>query len=317
MSGATGVRRVIGFDTPGEGMAALGSEIFDSAEEGKPGMGKTGLGTVHQPQTTRDFKFGDSDLHEVAASQFGLDGEARHQSNTVAEGDEALDGFEAGQLHAHVQRCLVASEGFDHALTKGRGNRVGDEILCAEFADGNLPPFGKWMGRIDDEGDGIRIYGNRAKAGILGTEREDAKLAGALEQLIGDAAGEGTLDGDADVRADAAEGVQHREKPEAGVFIGDHGEAATLEGAQLLKGDDGFSAQAEETFRIAAQQLAGGGQGAFARGALEERLADFLFELADGVADGGLGAVQSQGGAGKALLFNDGEKGFELVEVHK
>ena len=39
------------------------------------------------------------------------------------------------------------------------------------------------------------------------------------------------------------------------------------------------------------EQLAGIGQGALTRGALEEGLADFVFEAADGVADGGLGAV--------------------------
>ena len=74
--------------------------------------------------------------------------------------------------------------------------------------------------------------------------------------------------------------------------------------------------RASRRMRVVAQQRAGGGERAIARGAVEEGFAHRFFELADDLADGGLGAVQAQGGAGETALLGHGEKGFELAEFH-
>jgi hypothetical protein len=300
-----------------ERMAAIGGKGSDKSQKSEPGVGERGAGTMHEPEAASDFKFGNRDLHKFAAGQFRLDGEAGDQSDTIAARHESFDGFEAGELDAHVERRLMASEGFDDALAQRGSHGVGDEILRAEFADGNLPLFCQRVLGGDDEGDGVGVDGDGVEAGVVGTEREDAELDGTFEELIGDLAGERALNRDADVWVVAAKSVEHGQEPEAGVFIGGDGEAAALEGAQFFEGSDGFDAEAEEALRITAEQLAGGGEGAIAGGAFEERLADFFFELANRVTDGGLSATHAGGGAGEAFFFEDGEEGFELVEVHR
>jgi len=301
-------RRVLGSKC--EGMAAVCGPVSDHVKESQPGVGERGAGAMHEPKAASDFQFGDCDLYQFSPGELGLDGEARNQRNALAARHEALDGLEAGQLDAHVEGRLVASKGFDHALAERRCDRVRDEILCAQLADGDLFLLRQRMLWVHNEGDGVGVDRDRVETCVLGAERKNAELDSSLEKLIGDLAGKGSLHGNADLGEIPAKFVEHGKKPEAGVFIGGYGEAATLEGAQFFEGGDGFAAQAQQALGIAAQQLAGGGKRGIARGALKEGLADFFFQLADSVADGGLGAPHADGRAGKALFFGNGEEGF-------
>ena len=52
-------------------------------------------------------------------------------------------------------------------------------------------------------------------------------------------------------------------------------------------------------------------------GAVDQLFAEFLFEALKGQRDGGLGAEEFFGGAGKALLRGDGKKDLEGVEFHE
>jgi hypothetical protein len=148
------------------------------------------------------------------------------------------------------------------------------------------------------------------EASILGAEGKNAEFDGPLDELFGDLAGERSLDGDPKMRIIATEVVQDGKQPQARIFVGRDGETATLEGAKLFEGSDGFAAQAEEALGIVAQQFAGGGEGPVARGAFEEGLADLVFEFANGMADGGLSPAHTNGGSGKAFFFDDGEEGL-------
>lgn len=307
-------RRALGVE--GEGLATVGGKLADNGEEGLAGVREGGLGAVDEPEAALDFELRNGDLDEFAALEFGLDGETGDEGDAVAEGDEALDGFEAGEFDAHVEGSLVASEGFDDALAEGGGDDVGDKVLLTEFADGEAFASGERMAGGDDEGHRVGIDGDGVEAVAFGAEGEDAEFSGALQKLLGDGAGEGALDHDVDVGMNAPEGVEDGEEPEAGVLVGGDGEASAFEGAEFFEGGGGFGAQAEEAFGVGAEELAGGGEGAFAGGALKEGFADLFFQLADGVADGGLGAVHAGGGAGEAAFFGYGEKGFELIEVH-
>jgi hypothetical protein len=305
------------FRAKGERMAASGSHGSDNLQKNHPGVGQSCAGTMHEPEAASDFEFGNRDLYELAAGQFRLNRQAGDQGDSIAAGHESLDGFEAGELDAHVQRRLMASKSFDDALAQGRGHRVGDEILRAELANGDLLLFCQRVLRVHDEDDGVGVDGDGAEAGVLGAEGEHAELNGSFEELIGNLAGEGTLNGDADVRVLAPESVEHGQKPEAGVLISGDGKTAALEGAQFFEGGDGFETQAQEALRITAEELAGGGEGAVARGAFEEGLADFVLQFADSMTDGGLGAAHADSGTGEAFFFKDGEEGFELIKVHK
>ena len=233
-----------------------GGQSADNGEESQTGVGGGGAGAMDQPETAGDFQLGDSDLDQFAAGEFGLNGEAGDERDAVAAGDEALDSFEAGELDGHIEGGLMASEGFDDALAQRRGDGVGDEGLRAEFADGDLLLFGQGMFGVDDEGDRVGVDGDGVEAGVLGTEGEDAELDGAFEKLVGNLAGKRALDRYTDVGVIATEGVEHREEPEAGVFVGGEREAAALKGAELFEGGDGFGAETQQPFRVAAQELA-------------------------------------------------------------
>ena len=118
------------------------------------------------------------------------------------------------------------------------------------------------------------------------------------------------------MRVLAAVLVEEGEEVEAGVLVGGEVEASAVELAELLERAGGVVTEVEELDGVVAEDFAGVGEGAVAGRALEEDFAELALELGDGLRDGGLGAVQAGGGAGKAALFGDGEEGFELEEVH-
>ena len=94
-------------------------------------------------------------------------------------------------------------------------------------------------------------------------------------------------------------------------------EASAFERAQLFEGGGRFAAQFKQALGVFAQQFAGRSQCAFARDAFEERLADFVFEAADGMADSRLCAAKAHGRTGEPAFFDHGEEGFQLRKVHK
>jgi len=108
------------------------------------------------------------------------------------------------------------------------------------------------------------------------------------------------------VGAALAELVEHGEQIEAGVFVGGEQQTATVERTQLFEGTGGFVAETEQPLRIIAEEFAGRGEGAVAGGALEEEFAKVALELANDLADGRLGAMETSGGARETALFGDG-----------
>ncbi len=82
-----------------------------------------------------------------------------------------------------------------------------------------------------------------------------------------------------------------------GVLIGGDKEASAFERAQLLNGACSLGSKAQETFGIGEQNLTGGGKGAVPRAALKKPFAKLFLQLANGLADSGLGAAQTCGGA--------------------
>lgn len=201
-------RRVLGSKC--EGMAAVCGQDSDNVKESQASVGERGAGAMDEPKAAGDFQFGDCDLHQFSAGELGLDGEAGNQRDALAARHEALDGLEAGQLDAHVEGRLVASKGLDDALAEGRRDGVGDEILGAQLADGDLFLLRQRMFWVDDEGHGVGVDGDGVETCVLRAERKNAELDGALQQLIGDLAGEGSLHGNADLGEITTKVVEHR-----------------------------------------------------------------------------------------------------------
>jgi hypothetical protein len=125
------------------------------------------------------------------------------------------------------------------------------------------------------------------------------------------------VNGDADVGELAAEGVDGGQKVHARVLVGGQLQTAALEAAEFAEGAGGLAAEGKQAQGVVVQERPGCGEGAVAGGAVKEGFADGLLELVDDLADGGLGAVEADGGTGEAVLFGDGQKGFKLREFHK
>ena len=159
---------------------------------------------------------------------------------------------------------------------------------------------GQRMARADDEGQAVAVDGDGAELRGIGPEGDDAELEGAQVELLGNARGQHALHGDADVGKLAAEGVDGRQQVHAGVLVGRQLQVAALQALQLVEGAGGLAAQGQQAQRVVAQQRAGGGERAVARGAVEEGFAHRVLELADDLADGGLGAVQAHARRGRS-----------------
>ena len=99
-------------------------------------------------------------------------------------------------------------------------------------------------------------------------------------------------------------------------LVGADEHASAPQVAQFAHGDFGFLAQAHEPLRVLAQHAPGLGERALLGRPIEEPLTQFLFEPADGLADGRLGAVQLGGGAREAALAGDRQENLQFREFH-
>src|SRR5580700_11338879 len=158
------------------------------------------------------------------------------------------------------------------------------------------------------------LYGG--ELGLLGDERGDAEVQAIVQQFGGDVAGKRAAHGEMDLRIKLAIAGQHGQQRVDGAFVDAEGEFAASAGAQVVHSAADFVAEIQDAFGITEQEPAGVGKLAGTGAAGEEGFADFVFELADGDADGGLGAVKLLGGAGEAAFAGDGEEDVEFGEVH-
>src|ERR1700730_6515906 len=168
----------------------------------------------------------------------------------------------------------------------------------------------------NDQGKLIAKDFDGGELGLLGDKRGDAEVQAIVQQFGGDIAGKRTAHGKMDLRIKLAIAGQHGEQRVDGAFVDAEGEFAASAGAEIVDGAADFVAEIEDAFCIADQEAAGVCKLAGAGSAGEEGFADFVFELADGDADGGLGAEELLGGAGEAAFAGDGEEDVEFGEVH-
>lgn len=209
----------------------------------------------------------------------------------------------------------MAAKGLDHLLPLRRRDVVRDEVLRRQLPDGDLSGAGEGMLGVDDEGELVAVDDDGAELRIFGTEREDAELDGVKEDFVGDAAGERALDGELDAWVLAAEFVEQGEEVETGVLVGGEVEAALVEFAQFSERADGVCAKVQEFLGVLPEEQAGVGKGSVACGAVEQDLAQLAFKLCDGLADGGLCAMEASGGAGEASLLGHCQKCLHLYQI--
>src|SRR5579864_313429 len=106
----------------------------------------------------------------------------------------------------------------------------------------------------------------------------------------------------------AAEFGEHRKKIEGGKFVGGDGQLALLDFAEFGERHLRVGAEVEQFFGVFLQGFARVRENALARGAVEKGLAEFLLQLANSLADGGLCAEELFRGAREAAFTGNGEE---------
>src|SRR5579864_8961646 len=115
---------------------------------------------------------------------------------------------------------------------------------------------------------------------------------------------------------EAAKFGEHRQQVERSEFVGSDDKLALLQFAEFEERFLGVGAKVQQFLGVFLQSAAGVGENTFARGTVEERFAQLLLKLADGLAHGRLGAVELLGSAGEASFAGDREEDLELGEFH-
>lgn len=101
-----------------------------------------------------------------------------------------------------------------------------------------------------------------------------------------------------------------------GAFIDAERKFAALETFELGEAFFYLVAKVDEALGVVAEKGACVGQADRARAADEKRLAERVFELADGQADGRLRAIKPLRSARKAAFFGNGQKDLQFTEIH-
>ena len=173
------------------------------------------------------------------------------------------------------------------------------------------------MLRRNDEHEFVEIYDHRMQAGFLRLVGEHAELRAVAQHVVGNVAAQRALHLDLDHGMQAAELGQQRQQVEHGEFVGRDDQLAFLQFAQFSQRFGGLAAQVDQLFGVFEENLAGVGEDALARRSVEKSFAEFVLELADGLAYRRLGAEEFFGGAGEAVLAGDRQKYFKLRKFHE
>jgi hypothetical protein len=114
----------------------------------------------------------------------------------------------------------------------------------------------------------------------------------------------------------AEDGKGGKESVDGG-FVDAEREFAALEAFEFGETFFDFVAEVDEALGVVFQEGSGIGEADWAGAANEKRLAERVLELADGEADGGLGAVKTLAGAGEAAFFRHHQKNLKFAEVQE
>ena len=286
---------------------------FEDAHEFGGGVGETRAATGNDIEMARHVELANLDFLQRAMLDFPIDAHAGNDGDAHAHLDKAFNAFDGGHFHGHVERGAVTGEKFDHAATEGRFDNVGDEVFLAEFLDFDFALFGERMLGRDDESQFVFQDFGSLKLRIARDEGDSTEVEAVVHDFVRDVAGEHAVQADLDAGVRLAESGEGGEKGVDGTFIDAEGKFATLEAFQFHEALFDFVTQVQQAFGIFAEQGASIRQADGTGTADEERLAEGLFELADGQTDSRLGAVEPFGGAREAAFASDGQKDLQFA----
>jgi len=187
----------------------------------------------------------------------------------------------------------------------------------SKLGDIDFPLFGEDMLGVDDQGQLIFQDFRGQELGVAGHERDGAEIEAVVQDFMRNVARKHAMDADLDAGMFFAEFGEGGEKGVDGAFVYAEREFAALQALEFGEALFDFIAEIDKAFRIVLQKGSRIGEADRSRAADEERLAEGVLKLADGEADGGLGAVQALAGAGKAAFFCHHQKYLQFTEVQE
>ena len=101
-----------------------------------------------------------------------------------------------------------------------------------------------------------------------------------------------------------------------GRLVGADDDAAAAHFLSSRTASSASAASRQQAARVVQQQAPGFGQGAVARGAVEQPLAELFLEPSDGLADGRLGPAELLRGLREASLGRDRDENSEILQLH-
>jgi len=260
---------------------------------------------------------GDEDRAGVgeAADFGGGESDAAAGGDKSEEGGEAggaaeESGGEAGGLAGAADEVVAAGKG---AFSQAEEGFFGEFGQAEGFAEGEAVVIGQdgLEGNAVESGDGK--FWSEFGAGIAdesdiqpaGAERLDLFTGGEFENLDFEAGLEGL---------ELAEGGGEQRGEDGGDAADDERLGGWLE--EGLHGLNGLDAAPDEIAGVGEESFTRGSEAGAMAIALEEFHAEFILEILDLAADGGLGDAEAGGGAAEIEFFSDGDEVAEVAQFH-
>jgi NitT/TauT family transport system substrate-binding protein len=250
---------------------------------------------------------GENELGDDADAGAGFD--VGHNRADEARGvGEARD--DAGAAASRNDGVVKA-----HAFAAGEDN----EGFARERFPRNRGAAGEWMFFGNDDAEGF--FAEQISLQAAGFVTDDGTGDGGGEAIFGDhfpdAFGRAFFEVNRDAREPALIfGEKTAQKGFGGRADVAEAKFAFFAGGGPADATKGFFELLEKLGGFAQENGAGGREAHVMTAAFEDGGAEFGFELLDGAAEGGLGDVQTFGGAGKAEFFGHGAEVLQETEFH-
>ena len=279
-------------------------------------MGQAGATARNHIDVARKVELAHFYFFHPAVVDFPGDAHAGDDGHAHTHLDETLDAFDGGHLYGHVQGGFVTAKKLDDAAAEGRFDAVGDKTLVSEVGDIHFFAACERMFRVDDERQLVFQDFRGLKLRLAGDEGDSAEVEAIVEHFVRNVARKHAVDADLHARVGGAELGESGQQGVNGAFIDAEGKFAAGQAFEFGEAFLDFVAEIDKAFGIVAEEGASVRKADGARAAYKEGLAEAVFELADGEADGGLGAIEAFGSAGEAAFAGDGEEDLEFAEIH-
>ena len=276
-------------------------------------MGEAGATAGNDVEVAGDIELADFELFEPAVFDFPGDAHARNNGNAHAHLHEALDAFDGGHFHGHVEGRAMAREELDHSAAEGRFDDMSDKIFFAEFLDLDFAFLGKRMLGRNNQGEFVFEDFGGLELRIARHKGNGAEIESIVDDFVRNIAREHAMETYLDAGMGFAEAGEGGEEGVDGAFVDAKREFAALESFELHEALFDLVAEVKEALGVFAEEGAGVGKADGAGAADKQGLGKGILEFADSQADGGLGAVEAFSRAGETAFACNSQENLQFT----